>query len=742
MYATGGRGGDVYYVTNLNDLGLGSLRYGIDTAPANGRTILFKVGGTINLQSNLTITRPKLTIAGQSAPGGGITIAGRRTSIYNTHDVVLQNLRFRVGDVVTRTTDPTYEPDALWVQGSSNVMIDHVSASWSVDEVLSVTDNSNNVTVQWSYITEALKDAGHASGEHSYGSLINGANISFHHNLYADNDSRNPRAQGNANTTLYFDFVNNVIQNPGGRYGYSGTGDTLHMNFVNNYGIHGPSTTNGASLFEPDSANTSVYFSGNYRDSNKNGVLDGTPATGTALVDGAYTSSPTRFSNGGALPEIATVSARQAYIQTLSRGGNSKFRDPVDLRIVRQVINQAGKLIDSQNEVGGWPALPAGVADPDANNDGIPEAWAIANGLNPAQNNSQVYAPNGYTYLENYLQSLTPRALPSANLAPFTISTADGRGADAQVDENRNDGGIVSSAGNGTAASLNARWAGASGTRNEYSLLRFDLAKIEAGSIADAALDLTAFRAASGTEQIKVYGLVHDVANWDWDEQSVVFADAPGLSYDANPGTRGLIADQMYNLGVLTLTGASEGQTVRFDNPNLAVFLNLSTYFAGTPEAGVVTLILERSNSGGNQSRFASKEATGLESDALGEFPAGTFAPKLVLTALEASFLESDFDRNGVVDSNDLAVWRGHFGASGATQSQGDANGDQVIDGADFLVWQRQFQGVQSQQPSTSLIPEPTAMTLALIAGSCRAAWAAAAGGACGSKRSRELRRN
>ncbi len=263
--ATGGRGGDVYVVTNLDDSGSGSLRNGIDTA-TGPRTIVFDVAGTIHLQSDLIISRPNLTIAGQSAPGGGVTIADRGTGIINTHDIILQDLRFRVGDTYTQGSDNTYQPDSLGVVNSKNVMIDHVTASWSIDEVLSVTNNSNDVTVQWSYITEALRDAGHPKGAHSYGSLINGSKITYSHNLYADDDSRNPRPQGNTNTgvgtKLSLDFVNNVIQNPGGRFGYSGTDDTLKMNYVGNYGIDGPSS-HASSLFDSDSTTTSIYFQGN-----------------------------------------------------------------------------------------------------------------------------------------------------------------------------------------------------------------------------------------------------------------------------------------------------------------------------------------------------------------------------------------------------------------------------------------------------------------------------------------------
>jgi pectate lyase len=160
-YAKGGRDGDVYIVNNLNNSGQGSLRHAIDTSPAAGRMIVFSVGGTIDLTSDITIDSPNITIAGQSAPGG-ITLARRALRISDTHDVVVQHIAVRPGDFYTAPNQ--YEPDSIWVPDSENVILDHVSASWSTDEVLSVTHGSTNVTVQWSMITEALHNSNHSKG--------------------------------------------------------------------------------------------------------------------------------------------------------------------------------------------------------------------------------------------------------------------------------------------------------------------------------------------------------------------------------------------------------------------------------------------------------------------------------------------------------------------------------------------------------------------------------------------------
>jgi len=171
-FTPGGRGGDVYHVTNLNDSGPGSLRFGIQNA-TGPRTIVFDVSGTIFNQSRLNINKPFLTLAGQTAPGDGITVAGWTTSVNSTHDVIVRYMRFRPGDV----NCPNYQDDGFDVDKSTNVIADHVSASWSVDETLSVTESSN-VTIQWAFITESMKNSCHVKGAHGYGSLPASGNAS------------------------------------------------------------------------------------------------------------------------------------------------------------------------------------------------------------------------------------------------------------------------------------------------------------------------------------------------------------------------------------------------------------------------------------------------------------------------------------------------------------------------------------------------------------------------------------
>ena len=223
----GGRGGKVLIVSNLNDSGRGSLRAAIETE--GPRIIVFRVAGIIDLKSPIRVTQPFVTVAGHSAPGGGITLRGHGISV-NTHDVVIRYLRSRPGDISGT------EVDGLSIGGASaNVVIDHCSVSWSVDENLSPSGAIRDVTVQWSIISEGLNRSVHAKGAHGYGSLTRASGgLTLHHNLWAHNASRNPRLGCNYGRPPFprFDVRNNVIYNAGGP---NVAGDTFEANYIANY---------------------------------------------------------------------------------------------------------------------------------------------------------------------------------------------------------------------------------------------------------------------------------------------------------------------------------------------------------------------------------------------------------------------------------------------------------------------------------------------------------------------------
>ena len=420
--AQGGHGGTVYHVTNTNDSGAGSLRTGVGTA---NRTIVFDVSGTINLLTDLSITKSNLTIAGQTAPGDGIALARRLTSVQNTRNVIVRYLRCRPGDA-----DTNFQDDAFHFVNATNCIADHLSTSWSVDECLSTTW-STNITVQWCLISESMKNSQHDKGAHGYGALLRYGfgQLTYHHNLFQHHDSRNPRLGDN----LKFDFVNNVIYNWGGRAGYSGNnttnsdladnplGFTNYLNCVNNYYVAGPSSTSPNTAFASGSDKTFIYQSGNFIDSDKDNLLDGAN-TGAAMFSGyPYTTDSTPYP----LPAVTTNSAEVAFQRVVAFAGASVVRDEVDHRLIGTVRSHNGRLIDAigpNNQaadyitnningtnyvfVRGWPVLNSTAAPTDADQDGMPDFWEWNLGLNPAVANNNHTNADGYTDLENYLNWL------------------------------------------------------------------------------------------------------------------------------------------------------------------------------------------------------------------------------------------------------------------------------------------------------------------------------------------------
>ncbi len=411
-YTVGGRGGDVYHVTNLLDEGPGSFRYGVENADGP-RTVVFDVAGNIDLKSDLAIAKPYLTIAGQTAPGLGITLCRNSVFIADTHDVIVRYLRFRHGDIHGPFV-PGFEQDTMTLYHVQNVILDHVSVSWSLDETLSVLGPaiapSDRVTVQWSMVTEGLRNAKYF-GSDSMGSLITSSNggYSFHHNLYAHHDWRSPLAEGEpGGPGLRFDFINNVVYNWGGLAGHSGpNGYLLRMNYVNNYVVAGPSTPSFVSQYAywGFTKDARIYQAGNRIDSDYDRRLDGID-TGWGMFYGKYTRQSHRFP----WPGIQQHDALTAYRRVLAEAGASRARDSVDVRIVNEVMHRTGRVIDSQDDVGGWPEIPPADAPADADQDGMPDVWELRYGLdpnNPEDRNGDLNR-DGYTNLEEYLNGLRP----------------------------------------------------------------------------------------------------------------------------------------------------------------------------------------------------------------------------------------------------------------------------------------------------------------------------------------------
>lgn len=402
----GGRGGRVLFVTNLNDAGPGSFRAACE---AEGpRMILFRVSGTIALKKDLIVRNPYVTIAGQSAPGDGICLRDQSFGVA-THDVVVRYLRCRLGD------ESRQQADAMdLLHGARNVIFDHCSATWSVDECLSLSGDVANVTVQWCLIGESLRQSIHAKGAHGYGSLsrANGP-VTWHHNLWLHNDARNPRLGDNYGKPPFptFDLRNNVIYDFGGTA--SGlTQGTLKVNYVGNYLRAGPDSSARTPITVSEKSDLQFHIRDNVLEGN-----DALTADNARFFNRRQTDDGKPFvtlvSQPFPAPAVSTTSAPAALEAVLAGvGAVLPKRDAVDTRLVGHVRDRTGRMINSQREVGGWPQLKTAPAPADSDDDGMPDAWEIAHQLNPrdAADARLDADQDGYLNLEEYLNQTDPRA--------------------------------------------------------------------------------------------------------------------------------------------------------------------------------------------------------------------------------------------------------------------------------------------------------------------------------------------
>ena len=447
-YVTGGRGGEVYHVTNLNDSGEGSLRWAL--AQKGTKTIVFDVSGTIHLKSPLSVSSANVTIAGQTAPGDGICVADYPFTV-EANNVIIRFMRFRLGDKYN-----DHEGDGLGGLDRKNLMIDHCSVSWSVDECLSFC-GCTNTTVQWCISSQSMYQSQHAKGNHGYGGNWGGSGITYHHNLVIHHNSRTPRLGTRYTTQLdeRMDMRNNVIYNWGGNGCYGG--EAMTVNMVNNYYKPGPATlkrnatiqkriaaigirTNEYITNYPDYKPTlhvwgDFYVDGNVnslhssvtQDNWSNGIYNQVDASGN---DGKYTAT-TKDTMKLAEPMdfvyVTTHTAEKAYEKVLQYVGASLSRDWIDTLMVYDArygkasytgagnSNQPGIInTPSDNKPAGasadwsaWPTLESKPCPTDTDRDGMPDEWEEDNGLNPdnAADRNDTNA-EGYTMLEVYMNSL------------------------------------------------------------------------------------------------------------------------------------------------------------------------------------------------------------------------------------------------------------------------------------------------------------------------------------------------
>ena len=400
--ATGGRGGEVYEVTTLADSGPGSLR---DAVSKPDRTVVFRVAGTIALKSAVVVKVNNITIAGQTAPGDGICLRDNYLGV-SGRNVIVRYVRSRLGDEQGKENDCI---DLL--HGARNVIIDHCSATWSVDECLSLSGDVQDCTVQWCLIGEALNKSKHAKGPHGYGSLsrANGG-VTWHHNLWVHNNARNPRLGDNygRGSSPTFDVRNNVV------YDYGGTCTGLTQgkftaNYVGNYLRPGPSSKAQSPISIGGPSDLQFFIRDNIWEGHES--LDNEQFFRPVEIGGKRQVRPVE--EPFATPPVHTTGAKEAYEAVLAGvGATLPKRDAVDERIINNVRNRGGRMIDSQKEVGGWPEYQGATPPSDSDHDGMPDEWEVKHGFNPRDPADGKLDANGdgYTNLEEYLNGTDPRA--------------------------------------------------------------------------------------------------------------------------------------------------------------------------------------------------------------------------------------------------------------------------------------------------------------------------------------------
>ncbi len=752
--ATGGRGGDVYHVTNLefdlNGVIPGSLKYGINTAPGSGRTIVFDVGGTIfqnggGAQYWFRSGKDNITFAGQTAPGG-ITIAGVGAKFTGNNNV-LRNIAVRPGKDPVNPASFTYDSFSLQLKNS---IVDHVSGTWYSDEGISLTDAGANTTVQYSLAAEGLN-----FDSHSFGSIIatevDATNYSYHHNLYAHNNSRMPRLGSVTGATgAVLNWSNNVVYNWINRAGYSGTDQNSRSNFVGNYYIKGPS--NGTTVFTggdvaATSGHTQIYAvkttsTPNMYDNDKDGVLnDGVAfAPGDKLANGqvyyagnaTYVNTPFTV-NGVGPAETAGV----ALQRVLDYGGaNWQSRNAIDQRIVSSVrTGTGGVILDLTTGVQAteWATVMAQRPDAggnapfnraanwDTDRDGLPNAWEALHGLDPstASNNGD-FDTDGYTNLEEYINELSEWPAPE----PIVFSGA----TNARFAQITN----WDAAADPTAVRL-------------WQPSRFDEARITSGTVVvdavsqhagllqvapttgqTAALDITAgwllvhdtlrIAAAGTSGQVNLSGgalRVGTIAKGSGGALNITGGVLSANRVEFSLTNNGSVISPGDTIGTTTVIGdatlASGALAIDLASPTLAdqLLVSGSLTLGGSLDVGLLDGFLPSS---GSWVIATASSFSGAFTSITPGFSVSQDGANLVLSLAPAG-IPGDFDGSGIVDAGDYTTWRDNLDLS-VTLPNDPTPG--TVTQADYDVWQANF-GAGASAAAASTVPEPAALLLAIV---------------------------
>lgn len=605
-YVSGGRGGDVYHITNTNSSGPGSLVDGVTSADGP-RTIVFDVAGEIPLDNRLRIRNDDLTIAGQTAPGGGITLRiddNHGIDIRDCQNIIITHLR------IVNGSDDNESGDMFRVVDAHNIVLSHLSIRWGANGNFVLRPDGSQTN---QYFLSAEPTNRRLNGW--YGQIREEEGhyrSSIRMNLGVHSGGRINMLQRG-----YFEFINNMTFNATPRryetnrdqyYIYSrpwhGTADSdvgpqmVEVNVVNNVfidGEHPPKQTYGFGQA------TTAYIDGNKTDRHPEKPYfpensdDDNWDSGEDYPGDDFTRTYAPLDLGlSESQRTQPLSTRQTYIHVLSRTGTSVHRDKHDHRYVRDVMNKTKRHTELTSrprpapiyldDIPGnpHPSIDPGISVVSTAGDGIPDEWKLEHGLDPEVEYHHKYTEEGYTFLEKYLHWRMRRSLPPkpGEIQHLTVSSSENNGdyavvsaTEADATENENGTMTVSR----------------SADTSRFGLLRFNLSQIEPGMLDDAIMEL----ATAGEDEVyedfrvRVYGLDHDRTGQLWPGGHITAEDTPFIETSAD--TLRLVRDDVILLGDLEF---NDGEA-KLTNPNLPVFLNLAMYHQNEPESELVTLILK-----------------------------------------------------------------------------------------------------------------------------------------------------
>lgn len=408
-YATGGREGTVYHVTNLNDSGTGSLR---DAVSESNRIVVFDVSGVINITSRI-VFESDLYVAGQTAPGEGIIVYGDGVSFSGADNIIVRYIRFRMGK------DGTSGKDCAGVANGENMIFDHCSFSWGLDEVFSINPDGKGTTPQNITLSNCI--FGQGLLDHSAGGLIQSDSITLYRNLYCDNSTRNNKVKG------CVQYVNNMVYNwKSGCFLMGGdSSGSSYVNLTNNMFINGPSGTGNA--ITSGNSDFHVYATDNWQDRDQDGTYDP-----YEIPEDEYSGGPTFADEPYDYPELEAWDANDLVDSLLPDVGASlPYRDYADFYMYYQVLSfgTSGALISSEEQLPfGNPTtwdVQSFDAPTDSDGDGMPDDWETENGTNPDSDDAMDIASNGYANIENYINSISKDNITLYLRAPMMVEDTD-----------------------------------------------------------------------------------------------------------------------------------------------------------------------------------------------------------------------------------------------------------------------------------------------------------------------------